>query len=173
MAASSIVFRIASNVIVRTITKIVLKILLGLDRVASHLKFKALVRRSGKSVCHYTVEIKYGENITIGNHTRIGPHSSIGAKSPIIIGDYVVVSRGVLIETAGLDMAKAPPYKHNSKPITIQNGVWIAANVVILGGVTIGENAVIGAGVIVSKDVPAGAIVVGQPFRLLERKIQR
>ena len=164
---------VASNIVLRVCTKVVLRLALVADRIASHLKFKALVPRSGISVCHYTVELKYGENITVGDYTRIGPHASLGAKSPISIGNYVVVSRGVLIETAGLDMSKEPPYKHNSKPITIEDGVWIAANVIILGGVTIGKNAVIGAGAVISKDVAAGAIVVGQPVRTLTRQIAR
>jgi len=91
----------------------------------------------------------------------------MGAMSPIKIGDYVRISRGVIIETAGLDLNSDLPYAHVSKPIVIGRGVWLATNAIVLGGVTIGDHAVIGAGVVVTKDVPPHAIVVGTGNRIL------
>lgn len=145
-----------------------LKISWAISRIISHFKFKALVPNSGDSVCHYTVEIKYGENIFVGNNVAIGPNSSLGAMSKITIGNNVTLSRGVIVETAGLDFSKPPPYKHHSKPITIKDGVWIGANAIILAGITIHEKAIIGAGAVITKDIPAGAIIVGSRNRNLK-----
>lgn len=139
------------------------------DRVLSSLKFRTLIKNSGiKSFCHFTVEIKFGENISIGDHTRIGPKSTLGALENIIIGSNVVVSKEVIIETAGLDFkSKTFPYKHKGKKITIEDNVWIGARAVILGGVTIGKNSIIGAGVVISKDVKADSVIVGNQPRVL------
>ncbi len=157
----------------RLSTKLLLRIFHLFDRFWSHAKFKTLVKDSGQSVCHWTVEIKYGNQIKIGDFTSIAPYACIGAKSPITIGNYVRISRGAILETAGLDLKKEPPYKHKSKPIIIEDGVWIASNAIILGGVTIGKNAIIGAGVVVTKDVMSGDVVVGQSNRILDIKIKR
>ena len=136
----------------------------------SHMKMKTLIKNvQRKSSCHWTVEIKYGENITIGYHTSVGPFSCLGAMSPIKIGSYVRISRGVVIETAGLDLSKQPPYSQISKPIVIEDGVWIASNAIILGGVTIGANSIVGAGSVVSKDILPNSIMVGQPLRNLRK----
>lgn len=54
-----------------------------------------------------------------------------------------------------------------AKPITIGNGCWIGANVVVLPDVTIGDGAVIGAGSVVTKDIPANVVAVGNPCRVI------
>jgi maltose O-acetyltransferase len=137
----------------------------------SHIKMKALIKNVGrKSSCHWTVEIKYGENIEIGYSSAIGRYSCLGAMSRIKIGSYVRISRGVIIETAGLDMTQPAPYPHTSKEIIIEDGAWIASNAIILGGVTIGANALIGAGAVVTKNVAPGSILVGQPLREIRKK---
>ena len=161
---------ISSNPIVRFFTKTLLFFFHFFDRLWSHLKFRYLVRNAAKGVlCHWSTEIKYGENIIIGENTGINAHCVIGAMSPVTIGAYVRISRGAILETGGLDFSIPPPYKHKSKPIVIEDGVWIGANTIVLGGVTIGKGALIGAGTIVSKDVPAGAIVVGAPNRRIDK----
>ncbi|MBL6449860.1 acyltransferase [Fulvivirga sp. 29W222] len=143
-------------------------------RKLSYLKLKTLIREVGENTSgNWTVEIKYGQNIKIGAHTTIGPYSTLGAMSPIVIGNFVRISKGVILETAGLNLNAPPPYKHQSKPITIEDGVWLATNVIVLGGVTIGENSIIGAGVVVTKNVAPNSVVVGQSMRLLDKKITR
>ncbi len=168
-----IIYRIiADNFIVRLFTRVIMFVLFVLDRTYSHLKLRVLVKDAGNCLAHWTIVINYGENIKIGKNVGIGPYCSIGAMSPVILGDDVRISRGVIIETGGLDFSKPPPYQHKSKPITIGNGVWLGTNSMIMAGVTIGNHAVIGANTVVTKDIPPYCIVVGQPFRILDKRIQ-
>lgn len=132
-----------------------------LGRLWSHIRFKALVPRSGDSVCHWTVEFQNPDNLMVGNHVAIGPHCRIACGAAVVLEDHVTLSRGAMIETAGLKVNGQPPYPHVYKPILIKKGAWIATNAIVLGGVTVGEGAIIGAGVVISKDVPAGAIMIG------------
>ena|SRR5215475_13727396 len=88
-------------------------------RIWSRLRFGSLVENSHSSICHWSTEIKSPENIHIGNHVIIGPHCCLGAMADITIGDYTRISRGVVIETAGLDLESDLPYSHVAKPITI------------------------------------------------------
>jgi maltose O-acetyltransferase len=156
---------------VLALVRLILKLNSKISNFISHLKLKALIKNVGsRTSCHWTVEIKYGENIQIGHHSAIGPYSCLGAKSQIKIGSYVRVSRGVIIETAGLDLSHPAPYPHISKKITIEDGVWIASNAIILGGVTIGEKSIIGAGAVVTKNVLPNSILVGQPMRTINKK---
>lgn len=134
------------------------------------LRFAALVKNRGhRCVCHWQVDLKYPENLILGDGVVIGVNASIGAHSPIRIGNNVRISRDVQIESAGLDfMSGPPPYRHVSRPIVIEDGVWIGTRAMILGGVHIGANAVVAAGSIVTRDVPANALVGGIPARILK-----
>ena len=51
--------------------------------------------------------------------------------------------------------------------MTIGDGVWLGAGVIVCPGVTVGENAVIGAGSVVTQDIPAGVLAVGNPCRVV------
>lgn len=142
-------------------------------RVWSSMRLKAIVRGAkGPNFCHWTTEIKYPDNIQLGHNVAIGPNCTLGAMSAIRIGNFVRISKGAVIETAGLDLSSGLPYKHRAKPIVIEDGAWIGSNAIVLGGVTIGANTIIGAGAVVTKDVPPNAIVVGGPTRQLYRASQ-
>lgn len=136
------------------------------------IRFGALVRNRGLGcVCAWDADLKYPGNIQLGERVIIGSNVSLGAHSPIRIGDHVRISRDVIIETAGLDFSTgAPPYRHVSKPIIIEKGVWIGARAMVLGGVTIGENAVVAAGAIVTRSVPPGQVVAGVPAKPIGRQ---
>jgi maltose O-acetyltransferase len=136
--------------------------------VWGRVRFGALVRRRGLDcVCHWSVDLKYPENIVLGTGVVIGVGCSIGAHSSVTLGDRVRLSRDVHLETAGLDFSGQPPFPHVSKPIVVEEGVWIGARATVLGGVTIGRHAVVAAGAIVTHDVPPFTVVGGIPARLL------
>lgn len=48
---------------------------------------------------------------------------------------------------------------------------FIGINATILPGVKIGDEVIVGAGAIVTKDVPSNSVVVGNPGKILARKI--
>lgn len=149
--------------LMRTLVKLLQTVMFRIVWLWGRVRFGALVPNKGADcVCGWNSELKFPENITLGNRVVIGTEVSIGAHSPVSLGDNVRVSRGVIIETAGLDFStKEPPYRHISKPIVIEKGAWIGARALILGGVTIGEYAVIAAGAIVTKNVQPRAVVAG------------
>ena len=50
-----------------------------------------------------------------------------------------------------------------TKPITLEENVWIGDSTIVCKGVTIGKNSVIGAGSVVASDIPSGVIAAGNP----------
>ncbi len=129
-------------------------------------KAKALFPEAINLMMDYRVDVKYRENVSLGKNIVIGADVTIGAHSPVTIGDFVRISKGVSIESATLDIRGPLPYKHKSRPVRIDRGVWLGMNSTILGGVTIGENSVIGANAVVSRDVPPNSICVGSANRI-------
>ena len=57
-----------------------------------------------------------------------------------------------------------------TKPVIIENDVWIGANVIILPGVTIHEGSIIAAGAVVTKDVECYTIVAGNPAKVIKKR---
>lgn len=55
--------------------------------------------------------------------------------------------------------------------VTIGHDVWIGHGAIVLPGRHIGTGAVIGAGSVVTKDIPAYAIAVGNPARVVRRRL--
>lgn len=160
--------KFSSSYIIRKLSLIFIKLSSYISRVKSNLKYRALVKNCSNSICHHSTEIKYGEKIKVGLNSRIGKECTLGGKGTIVIGENVVISKFVTIETAGLNLETGPPYNsHLAKPIVIENGVWIGTNCIIVGGVTIGENAIIGAGTVITKNVAPNSIIVGSPNRKL------
>jgi acetyltransferase-like isoleucine patch superfamily enzyme len=139
--------------------------------VWGRLRFSALVRQRGSGcVCHWNADLKYPENLVLGDDVVIGVNASLGAHSPIHIGNRVRISKDVQIETAGLDfLSGPPPYRHTSKPIFIEEGVWIGTRTIVLGGVRIGAHSVVAAGSIVTRDVPPRTLVAGMPAKVLRQ----
>ena len=55
-----------------------------------------------------------------------------------------------------------------SKPIIIEDNVWIGANCMILPGVTIGEGSVISANSVVVKTIPSRVVAGGNPAKVIK-----
>jgi maltose O-acetyltransferase len=107
-------------------------------------------------------------NLTVGERCIFNANVSIDTTAPVTIGDGVGIGHHVVIITA--DHEIGPPSSRagalDPKPVSIGDGVWIAARVTILPGVTIGPGAVVVTGALVRRDVPAHCVVAGVPARV-------
>jgi putative colanic acid biosynthesis acetyltransferase WcaF len=83
------------------------------------------------------------------------------------IGEHSVLSQNVYV-CAGTHDHSLPNLPLLRPPITIGDGVWVAAQAFIGPNVTIGDNSVIGACAVVTKDVPPGVIAAGNPCRVIK-----
>ncbi len=104
----------------------------------------------------------YPWRIEIGDHSSIGDDVWLYSIGAIKIGSNSVISQKSFLCTAGHDYHD-PFFRTTVKPITVGNGVWIAADVFVAPGVAIGDNAVIGARSSVFDDMPAGMVGFGNP----------
>lgn len=109
----------------------------------------------------------YGFNIHTHGLTVINYNCVILDTSPVHIGAGAFIAPGVCLSCAGhsLDPVQRSEGVSTSKPIRLEDNVWIGANAVVCGGVTIGSGSVIGAGSVVTHDIPAGVVAAGVPCR--------
>lgn len=154
---------------IRKFVHLIIMVVTKASNLWGKLRIASLCPQAVNVACHWSVEIKYPEKIDFGQGVVIGKSVTLGAKGGIKLGNHVRISKGVTIETGGLDFSTKPPYQHVSKPIEIHDGAWIGSNAIILAGVIIGERAIIGAGAVVTKNVAPGSIIVGGPNRVITR----
>jgi acetyltransferase-like isoleucine patch superfamily enzyme len=122
--------------------------------------------------------------VQIGNFCFIGKGSRIWCQSAITIGNNVLIAHLVDIhdtDSHSLDAGRrrietdarfrnGQPKDWSdvaSKPIVIEDDVWIGYKSSIMKGVRIGTGAVVAAGSVVTKDVPAHAVVAGNPATII------
>lgn len=109
------------------------------------------------------VEFSVSENgiINIGKNCFFNNNCLIVAHDKIQIGDNCSFGPNTMIFDHDHDFRKVKGIKagfFKSNQVTIEDGVWLGANVTILKGVKIGKNTIIAANSIVVKDVPANTI---------------
>ena len=121
----------------------------------------------------------YGIHITLGDNVIIGMNCIFVDCNRITIGSNVLIASGVQVCTsthsarpeerinANWKAEGRPWFRTYALPVTIGNGAWIGAGVIVLPGVTIGERAVIGAGSVVNRNIPADVVAVGNPCRVI------
>lgn len=110
-------------------------------------------------------------SVIIGDRTRIGISNVL--IGPVTVGNDVMFAQNVVL--SGLnhgyeDIHLSPSMqKVETKPIVIEDEVWIGANAVVTAGVTVGKHSIVAAGCVVLKDVPPYSIVGGNPGKILKQ----
>jgi acetyltransferase-like isoleucine patch superfamily enzyme len=120
------------------------------------------------------------EDFTVLNngmgHVKIGNHVFIGMSNviigPVTLHDHIMTAQNVVISglNHGFNNVNVP-YRYQPctvSEITIEEGCWIGANVVITAGTTVGKFSIIAAGSVVTKDIPAYSMAGGNPAKLLK-----
>jgi maltose O-acetyltransferase len=112
-------------------------------------------------------ECDYGTTIEIGARTFINYGAIILDAAPVVIGADVQIGPRVQLITAlhPLDPAVRVVGSETAEPVTVEDGAWLAAGVIVCPGVTVGAGAVVGAGSVVTRSLPAGFLCLGSPCR--------
>lgn len=129
-------------------------------------------KRIGRNtVIQMGLRVTSPEQISIGANCSLGQGIFLTGGGGISIGDWVGIGPDAKIWSVNhrFDDPDQPWMLQGfeSKPVTIENDVWLGASVFILPGVTIGKGAIISAGSVVNKAVPAYALVAGNPGRVI------
>lgn len=97
-----------------------------------------------------------GTIVAAAENIRIGNFVSCGANTTITDFDWHPIKKGV-----DNDYGK-------SKPINIEDNVWLGLNVLVLKGVTIGKNSIIGANSVVVSSIPENVLAAGNPCKIIK-----
>jgi maltose O-acetyltransferase len=107
--------------------------------------------------------------VSIGARTLVNRGCCLDARAGLSIGDDVSIAPEVAILTTQHDM-EHPDFALQSRPVRIDDHVWIGMRAMVLPGVHVGRGAVVAAGAVVTRDVPPLAVVGGVPARPIGRR---
>jgi len=111
-----------------------------------------------------TVRVTYPWKINIGDYSWIGDDVVLYSLGEIEIGNNVVISQKSYICTASHDYRKLT-FDIFARKTTIEDQVWLAADVYVSPGITIGRGTLVGARSSVFSDQPEGMICLGSPAK--------
>jgi putative colanic acid biosynthesis acetyltransferase WcaF len=136
---------------------------------AHHGPRRWLLRRFGARVgrgvvIRPTARFTYPWHVTLGDYSWIGDDVVLYSLAPITVGQHCVISQRSYLCTGSHDLSD-PHFGLVVKPVTIENGVWLASDCFIGPGVRVGANSVVGARSSVYRSLPAGYLCFGNPCR--------
>ena len=142
---------------------------------------------------HLPFKNEIAENLKSGNRklssfihssSIINPSAAIGAGSIIYAGcnvdQFARLEEGVFLNNSVTVSHNSIIGKHSflapgviiSGNVNIGAQCFIGAGTVVGNGITIGDNSVIGIGSVITRDVPPGSSVIGNPMRILDKKLK-
>jgi len=127
-----------------------LKNIIGGDTRSSIIVKKGAELKIGDAFKMSNSAIYCADNITIGNDVMIGGSCRVWDS------DFHPLSHE--------DRVANPNEDYNTRPIIIEDNVFIGGFSIILKGVTIGEKSIIGAGSVVAKNIPSGEVWAGNRY---------
>ncbi|UOQ89805.1 hypothetical protein MUN74_02470 [Agromyces endophyticus] len=105
--------------------------------------------------------VEIGDDVFINRDFYARPGTRIGDR--VNFGPFV----RLVTDTHEIGSHRKRAGAGRNDPITVGDGAWIGAGVLVVGGVTIGPGAIVAAGAVVTSDVPEDALVGGVPARLI------
>lgn len=122
---------------------------------------------------NHNIKLRFGVNVELNDYVHISAGESIEIGNNVLIASKVFISdinhgfySGAYQDSPYSIPSKRPLY---TKPVLIEDNVWIGEGVCVLSGVTIGSGTIIGAGSIVTKDIPPNTIAVGSPCQVVKK----
>jgi acetyltransferase-like isoleucine patch superfamily enzyme len=109
--------------------------------------------------------------LDIGEDCYLGDECLFDLAETITLAPQVTLAERVLVLThMNVGYADHPLQRHFpalARPVAIERGAFLGANVTVLAGVTIGAQSFVAAGSVVTEDVPPRTLVAGVPARVI------
>lgn len=115
-------------------------------------------------------KVKFPWRLELGNYTWIGESCWIDNLSSVKIGSNCCISQGVYLCTGSHDWSKET-FDILTKPIDIEDGVWLAAKSIVGAGVNIQQGAVLALGSVATRDLLANTVYQGNPAVAVKKRI--
>ena len=123
-------------------------------------------RRVAFSTWHFN---DHQGRITLGDNVLVCPGCRFDSASQITIGDNCMFAAGAYITDADWhDIYDRTEAIGQTRPVTLQQNVWIGDGATVCKGVTIGENSIIGAGSVVASNIPSNVVAAGNPAKVVK-----
>ena len=146
------------------------------NHVVSHFPVHAVRLRYYRSIMgavigpgssiHLGAYIDSLSGLTVGTNSTINQGCRLDSRGGITIGNNVSISADVRILTADHDL-QSRNFVGTTKPVAIEDYVFVGTGATILPGVRLGRGSAVGAGSVVTKHVAPRMIVAGVPARII------
>lgn len=114
--------------------------------------------------------VKIGKNVLIDDSTYIMAHERIEIGKNVKIAAFCFICDfNHKYKDKYLSVIEQG---YVTKPVVIEDNVWIGTHSIILPGVTIGKRSVIGAGSVVTRNIPRDSLAVGNPVKIKKKIIR-
>lgn len=116
----------------------------------------------------------FGKNVQMNDYVHITAAKSVEIGDNVLLASKIYISDCSHGSYAGDSNDSNPlinPIERplSTKPVKIENNVWLGEFVSVLPGVTIGEGTIVGANSVVSKSLPPNVIAVGSPAKPIKQ----
>jgi len=111
---------------------------------------------------HLGARFDCARGLRLGVGSVVNENCRLDSRGGISIGDNVSISAETIILTADHDI-NATDFRGRTRPVVIEDYVFIGTRAMILPGVTLHRGSVVAAGAVVNRDVKALDVVGGVP----------
>ena len=115
-----------------------------------------------------------GENFQMNDYVHITAMEKVSIGNNVLLASKIYISDCSHGSYAGNENDSSPDEipkdrKLFSKPVVIEDNVWLGEFVSVLSGVSIGKGTIVGANSVVSKSLPEYVIAVGTPAKPIKK----
>ncbi len=116
----------------------------------------------------------FGDNFQMNDYVHITAIDNVKIGNNVLLASKIYISDCSHGSYSG-DINDSDPNIHPterplfSKPVLIEDNVWLGEFVSVLPGVTIGKGTIVGANSVVSKSLPENVVAVGSPAKPIKK----
>ena len=132
-----------------------------------YLKYIMRIKVGKSSFIH--MGARFEGNITIGNNSVIGRKCVLMGEITIK-NNVSITAESYLFSTS--HVLNSSTFSSFSKPIVIEDYVWLGVRSVVLPGVHIGKGAVLGAASTATRDIPCFSVYAGSPAKEISKRTE-